>query len=100
MIRVILQGRTGNNLFQYAAGRYLSKSTGHELVLDGAWMDARHARQFEHLSKLPLHARYERKHILAKRLGHKLLGAGPSSWHSVHLVDESAGDSLPKFMPD
>ena len=47
MIRVVLQGRTGNNLFQYAAGRELAKRHGVELVLDGAWSDAFHAKQFD-----------------------------------------------------
>jgi hypothetical protein len=95
MIRVILQGRTGNNLFQYAAGRALSKATGHDLVLDGAWMNAWHAGHFKHLCKLPLRARYERKNTLTKRLGRKLLGAGPALWHQEALVNEFAGDSLP-----
>ncbi len=99
MIRVILQGRTGNNLFQYAAGRALSQATGQELVLDGAWMDEWHASHFKHLTKLPLKARYERKYTLAKRLGRKLLGAGPSCWHREPLVDEEAGDRLPNLEP-
>jgi hypothetical protein len=100
MIRVILQGRTGNNLFQYAAGRSLSIATGHDLVLDGSWMDAWHADHFEHLHKLPLQARYERKYTLLKRLGRKILGTGPTAWHHESLVDEFAGDALPSLEAD
>jgi hypothetical protein len=95
MIRVILQGRTGNNLFQYAAGRALAKAWGQELILDGSWMDGWHAGHFEQIRRLPLQACYERKHTLAKRLGRKLLGVGPATWHPEKLVDEFAGDRMP-----
>lgn len=39
MIRVILLGRTGNNLFQYAIGRVLAEKHGVPLCLDATWFN-------------------------------------------------------------
>jgi hypothetical protein len=97
MIRVILQGRTGNNLFQYAAGRALALTRGAELVLDGAWSDAWHAGHFKHLSRLPLAATYERTLSVAKRMAKRFLGRGPDSWHRGELLVEFTGGHSPDF---
>jgi hypothetical protein len=39
VIRIVLLGRTGNNLFQYALGRVLAEKHGVPLVLDGSWFN-------------------------------------------------------------
>lgn len=91
MIRVILQGRTGNNLFQYAAGRALAHRHHTELILDGAWADAHHARQFEHLLRLPIAARYERRLTLLKRAGSKLFKRGPAQTHRGPVLIDTPG---------
>jgi hypothetical protein len=88
MIRVILQGRTGNNLFQYAAGRALALSRGEELVLDGAWADPWHAGHFKHLSRFPLAATYERTWSFTKRIRRRLLGHGPDTWYQGELLSD------------
>ncbi len=53
MIRVIMLGRLGNNLFQYALGRALSEKHGVPLILDASWFNARTWRYVEPLSRLP-----------------------------------------------
>ena len=95
MIRVILQGRTGNNLFQYAAGRALAAQHQTELVLDGSWMNQAHADTFEHLLRLPILARYERRHTLVKRLGRKILGCNPESLHRGKVITDPADGTFP-----
>ncbi len=39
MIRVLMLGRLGNNLFQYALGRVLAEKHGVQLVMDGSWFN-------------------------------------------------------------
>lgn len=56
MIRVVLRGRTGNNLFQYAVGRHLSLKHHVPLRLDGSWMNKRDYSQAKELLRLPIHA--------------------------------------------
>lgn len=90
MIRVILQGRTGNNLFQYAAGRALAQRHRTELILDGAWADQAHATQFQHLLRLPLKARYERRLSLLKRASNRFLAKGPAAFHRGPAIVESS----------
>jgi hypothetical protein len=41
MIRVVMLGRLGNNLFQYAFGRVLAEKHGVPLVLDASWFNSR-----------------------------------------------------------
>lgn len=103
MIRVILQGRTGNNLFQYAAGRALAIKHQTGLRLDGAWADAYHARQFEHLKRLPLAACYQRRFSLAKRSFRKVFHITPGNLlHRGSVFTELSAIPNPAFheMPD
>lgn len=62
MIRVTLQGRLGNWMFQYAAGRALALRVGTELVLDlterRRLLDPRARRVRRQLGHFPLQARY------------------------------------------
>lgn len=95
MIRVILQGRTGNNLFQYAAGRALAIRHQTPLILDGSWMNQAHADTFEHLLRLPIRASYERRHTFTKRLSRKILGITPESLHRGVVITDPADGTLP-----
>ncbi len=74
MIRIVLLGRTGNNLFQYALGRVLAEKHGVPLVLDATWFDSDGWREVSHLLKLPIRARVARSGTLASRALRKLTG--------------------------
>jgi hypothetical protein len=102
VITVILQGRTGNNLFQYAAGRALADKLGTDLVLDGSWADARHARQFEHLLRLPIRARYQRRFTVTKRCLRKAFNLSPTSLHHGPVFRDESPAPDPAFhhLPD
>lgn len=102
MIRVILGGRTGNNMFQYAAGRALAIKHNTGLILDGAWSNDTHARQFEQLLRLPLCARYERRFSLSKRTLRKFLAILPHSYHCGDFYQERDPVPDPAFykLPD
>ena len=90
MITVLLQGRIGNNLFQYAAGRALALRHRTELVLDGSWADRVTERQFLHVFRLPLQATYERRHTWCKRISRKIAGIGPAEFHrGPVLIDDN-----------
>lgn len=56
MIRVVLQGRTGNNFFQYAAARWLARKHGTDVVLDGSWLRPRNWAQTRVMKGLALRA--------------------------------------------
>lgn len=57
MIRIILRGRTANNMFQYALGRALSERHGVPLVLDASWFNAEGWAEVSHFLKLPIKAK-------------------------------------------
>ena len=60
MIRIILRGRTGNILFQYALGRVLAEKHGVPLVLGAHWYNREGWAEASHFLKLPLKARISR----------------------------------------
>jgi hypothetical protein len=60
MIRIILRGRTGNILFQYALGRVLAAKHGVPLVLGAHWYNREGWAEVSHLLKLPLKAEVAR----------------------------------------
>jgi len=97
MIRVILSGRTGNNFFQYAAGRSLAIQRQTQLILDGAWMDNTHATQYEHLRRLPIAAAYERRLSASKRGLRKAFQLGPKHLHQGTYYRELQPDYDPSF---
>ena len=59
-IRVILSGRSGNNLFQYAAGRAIASRLGVPLFLDSSLIDPVTWKVSAHLLRLPLRAKHRR----------------------------------------
>ena len=56
MIRIILRGRTGNILFQYALGRVLSEKHCVPLVLGASWYNRQGWGEVSHFLKLPIRA--------------------------------------------
>ena len=102
MIRILLDGRTGNNMFQYAAGRALAIKHNTNLILDGAWSDTRHARQFLQLLRLPINARYERRFSLTKRALRKYFALHPETLHRGQFLKERFPKPDPAFyeLPD
>lgn len=102
MITVLLQGRTGNNLFQYAAGRALADHLQTDLMLDGSWANPAHAAQFETLLRLPLRARYRRNFSVPKRVVQKFLGVRPWQLHHgpVHIESSPGHDPALLDLPD
>ena len=92
MIRVVLRGRTGNNFFQYAAGRYLSEKHGVPLILDASWMATRDYRQALELQRLPLAAEIRRGPALAARGLRKLANRHWLEWRYATTFREPVDD--------
>jgi len=53
MIRIVMLGRLGNNLFQYALGRVLAEKHQVPLVMDGSWFNEEGWSQVNCLKLLP-----------------------------------------------
>ena len=92
MIRVLLQGRTGNNLFQYAAGRALAIRHHTTLELDFSWAGA-DAAQIRQLERLPIQARIARSWSPLKKGIRRLTGKGPELWHHGPIYQDRGSDS-------
>jgi hypothetical protein len=60
MLRIILRGRTGNILFQYALGRVLAEKHGVPLVLGASWYNREGWAEVSHFLKLPIRAKVTR----------------------------------------
>lgn len=82
MIRVVMLGRTGNNLFQYAAARALAERRGAEVWLDASTFDDEGWRSVSCISRLALKARVTRLHPWLGRASRKLLDRHP--WELFH----------------
>lgn len=74
MIRVLMLGRTGNNLFQYAMGRVLSEKHQVPLVMEGSWFNREGWQSVRHLRQLPIKAKLVRDPTPASRLLRKITG--------------------------
>jgi Glycosyl transferase family 11 len=92
MIRVVLQGRTGNNLFQYAIGRALAEHHGVPLILDGSGFNRRSWASVSCLGRLPLKARIERPFSIGSRVLKKLAGKHHWEFRGVTVLREVSGD--------
>lgn len=93
MIRVVLQGRTGNNLFQYASARYLADKHGTEVVLDGSWLAPRNWSQTRVMHGLALRSAITRWPLFigpAMRVG---FGKHPSEFNSGKVYREDPIDT-------
>jgi len=92
MIRIVLLGRTGNNLFQYALGRVLAEKHNVPLVLDASWFNAAGWREVSHFLKLPIRATISRKCHLPSRALRKLTGKHRWQYGRFPFLSEKPGD--------
>ncbi|MEI6178500.1 MAG: alpha-1,2-fucosyltransferase [Verrucomicrobiota bacterium] len=92
MIRIVLLGRTGNNLFQYALGRVLSEKHGVPLVLDGSWFNAAGWAEVSHFLDLPLKARVVRRCSPGTRILRKITGKHYWEYRGVPVLREAGDD--------
>ncbi len=88
MIRVLLRGRTGNNLFQYAAGRYLSLKHGVPLVLDGSLQRNSDWVQAACLRRLNLQCSFARPFAFLSKVTRKLTGKHPRQFLNSSLEED------------
>jgi len=88
MIHIVLLGRSGNHLFQYAFGRVLAKRHGVPLVLDASWFNDEGWREVSHLLHLPLQAKVTRRVSLAARALLKLTDKHYWEYRGLPLIRE------------
>ena len=104
MIRVVMLGRLGNNLFQYALGRVLAEKHGVPFAMDGSWFDAAGWRQVECLKRLPGPAAGKvaivRPATLASRALRKATGRHHWEYRGQPVLKEATGDHSfdPRFL--
>lgn len=91
MIRIILLGRTGNNLFQYALGRVLSEKHGVPLVLGGQWYNGRGWAEVSQFLRLPIKGKVIRQWSLGARACLKMTGKHPWEFLSIPVFEEADG---------
>ena len=92
MIRVLLRGRSGNNFFQYAVGRYLALKHGVPLVLDGSWQRNGDWAQAQDLQRLNLKAGFARPFTLPSKICRKFFDKHPRQWTNAESFHELADD--------
>jgi len=92
MIRAIMLGRLGNNLFQYAFGRTLAEKHGCGLVLDATLFNDGDWKQVSNLRRLPLKAKITRSFHLASRTVRKLSGRHPFEFFGRPIIRENGAD--------
>lgn len=92
MIRIVLLGRTGNNLFQYALGRVLAAKHGVPLVLDATWFNDAGWQDVSHFLKLPIQAEVRRRMHPPARLLRKLTGKHRWQFGGFPWLEEKPAD--------
>lgn len=92
MIRVVMLGRSGNNLFQYAIGRALAERHGVPLVMDGSDFNRRSWASVDCLKRLPLKARIVRPCSAGTRVLKKVTGKHHWEFRGVPVLREPPGD--------
>jgi Glycosyl transferase family 11 len=100
MIRIVLLGRTGNHLFQYAIGRVLARRHRVPLVLDGSWFNQAGWEQVSHFLNLPIQAEVVRRCSLGARLLRKTTGLHYWELRRVPVLREPPDDQSfdPRFL--
>lgn len=104
MIRIVMLGRLGNNLFQYALGRVLAEKHGVPLVMDGSWFNSEGWGQVKCLKLLPGPAAGTVKVVRRCSLGTRALlkATGKHYWEyrGVPVLRENERDQSfdPSFM--
>lgn len=97
---MVLLGRTGNHLFQYALGRALARKHGVPLVLDGSWFNAEGWTEVSHFLRLPLQAKVVRPFSLGSRALRNLTGKHHWEYLGLPILKESVDDQSfnPRFL--
>lgn len=100
MIRIVLLGRTGNHLFQYALGRVLAEKHGVPLLLDASWFNAEGWAEVSHFLRLPIRAKVLRRLPLAARALRKLTGKHYWQYGRFPMIRENPEDQSfdPRFL--
>jgi hypothetical protein len=100
MIRIVLLGRTGNHLFQYAIGRVLARKHHVPLVLDGSWFNQAGWEQVSHFLNLPIQAKVVRRCSLGARILRKTTGLHYWELCRVPVLKEPSDDQSfdPRFL--
>ena len=104
MIRVVMLGRLGNNLFQYALGRVLAEKHGVPLVMDASWFNPAGWNEVKCLRELPGPAAGRvavvRRASLAARALLKLSGRHYWEFRGVPVLREPERDQSfdPRFL--
>ena len=100
MIRIVLLGRTGNHLFQYALGRVLAEKHGVPLLLDASWFNAEGWAEVSHFLRLPIRAKVLRRLPLAARALRKFTGRHYWEYGHFPLFRENPDDQSfdPRFL--
>ncbi|MFT3990115.1 MAG: alpha-1,2-fucosyltransferase [Luteolibacter sp.] len=96
MIRVMLKGRLGNNLFQYAVGRVLAKKHGALLVLGASRLKEKVWKDSAMLQSLPLKAKIVRNLSFGDRLVRKL--GWRMTFRKMNLLCEASDSFDPKIL--
>ncbi|HEX7261139.1 MAG TPA: alpha-1,2-fucosyltransferase [Luteolibacter sp.] len=92
MIRIVLLGRTGNNLFQYALGRVLAEKHGVPLVLDASWFNAEGWAEVSHFLKLPIQAKVVRRLSIGARALRRSTGKHYWEYRGGPILRENPSD--------
>ena len=104
MIRMVLQGRTGNSLFQYAAAKWLANEHSTKVLLDGSFLSKSEWRQALTLKDMGVDAEFSRlpKWFLALTKNH--IKCHPYEYVNKYVYRESllshAYDLNFKNLPD
>ncbi|MCW1912692.1 alpha-1,2-fucosyltransferase [Luteolibacter sp. GHJ8] len=100
MIRVVMLGRTGNNLFQYALGRVLAEKHGVPLVMDGSWFDPPGWASVSCLRRLGLKAEIRQRSPFMARALRRLTGRHYWELAGFPVLKESPVDLrfAPRFL--
>lgn len=92
MIRVVLLGRTGNNLFQYALGRVLAEKHGVPLVMDASWFNRCGWSEVSHFLSLPIRAKVVRRCSPLVRVLRNTTGRHYWEFGGLPFIRESVAD--------
>lgn len=100
MIRIVLRGRTANNMFQYALGRTLAEKHGVPLVLDASWFNPEGWEQVSHFLRLPLKAKVVRRFSVGARALRKFTGKHYWEYSRTPFFQEQGDDHSfdPRFL--
>lgn len=100
MLRIVLLGRTGNHLFQYALGRVLAEKHNVPLTLDASWFNSQGWAEVSPFLRLPLKARVVRRYSIAARALRKVTGKHYWEFLRVPVLRENPADQSfdPRFL--